>query len=79
MKMLVAGAGIGGLALAQGLTRAGIAVEVLERDADLSATRGYELHRGPPAVDALRDLLTPTGVEFLEANRRVAHGISRCG
>ncbi|MDC7123411.1 FAD-dependent monooxygenase [Cellulomonas fimi] len=65
MKVLVAGAGIGGLALAQGLTRAGVDVEVVERDHDVSESRGYKLHLGPPAVAALRQLLTPTGVERL--------------
>lgn len=65
MKVIIAGAGIGGLALAQGLTRVGIDVEVIERDHDLSATRGYKLHLGAPAVAALRQLLTPTGVERL--------------
>ncbi len=76
MKVLVAGAGIGGLALAQGLTRAGIAVEVIERDADVSATRGYKLHLGPPAVAALRELLTPTGVERLLASSVATTGFA---
>ena len=45
MKVAVIGAGIGGLALAQGLTRAGVDVTVYERDAALDSRRqGYRIH-----------------------------------
>lgn len=57
MKVIVAGGGIGGLALANGLVARGIETVVLERDEDLSATGGYKLHLGPRACSALRDLL----------------------
>jgi salicylate hydroxylase len=68
MRVVLAGAGIGGLALAHGLRRAGIDVVVLERDAELATTGGYRLHLAPPAVGALRTLLTPTGFEALMAS-----------
>lgn len=45
MKVAVIGAGIGGLALAQGLTRAGVDVTTYERDAALdSRGQGYRIH-----------------------------------
>lgn len=54
----MAGAGIGGLCLAQGLVRAGLEVTVYERDEALhSHGQGYRLHidAGP----ALRACLPP--------------------
>lgn len=68
MRVVVAGAGIGGLALAQGLRRHGIEVVVLEPDTDLGRTSGYKLHLGVPAAAALRELLDPRGVERLLAS-----------
>ena len=58
MKVAVAGAGLGGLCLAQGLLRAGLEVTVYERDQALdSGGQGYRLHidAGP----ALRSCLPP--------------------
>jgi 2-polyprenyl-6-methoxyphenol hydroxylase-like FAD-dependent oxidoreductase len=58
VKVAIAGAGIGGLCLAQGLLRAGLEVAVYERDRALdSAAQGYRLHidAGP----ALRACLPP--------------------
>ena len=44
LQVLVIGAGLGGLCLAQGLRKAGVEVEVYERDAGLAVrTQG---HRG---------------------------------
>ena len=65
MRVVVAGAGIGGLAAAQGLRRAGIDVVVVERDTDLAVTGGYRLHLAPRAVQALQGLLPPTRFEAL--------------
>jgi len=67
MRVIIAGGGIGGLALAQGLRRAGIDVTVLERNLDLTATGGYRLHLAAPALRALRRLLPPTLLERLHA------------
>lgn len=62
---MVVGAGIGGLACAQGLVQRGLDVQVMERDADLAMTGGYKLHLGAPAVLALRKLLPATSFEAL--------------
>jgi 2-polyprenyl-6-methoxyphenol hydroxylase-like FAD-dependent oxidoreductase len=58
MHVVVIGAGLGGLALAQGLRRAGIEVTVSERDAALTSRRqGYRLHIDGAARDALAAVL----------------------
>jgi glycine/D-amino acid oxidase-like deaminating enzyme len=66
VKVAVAGAGIGGLCLAQGLLRAGLEVAVYERDTALTAGgQGYRLHidAGP----ALRACLPPDLYELCVA------------
>jgi 2-polyprenyl-6-methoxyphenol hydroxylase-like FAD-dependent oxidoreductase len=66
VKVAIAGAGIGGLCLAQGLLRAGLEVAVYERDQALdSAGQGYRLHidAGP----ALRACLPPDLYELCAA------------
>lgn len=60
MFVVVIGAGLGGLALAQGLRQSGIDVTVFERDASLTARRqGYRLHIDGLARDALAGVLPP--------------------
>ena len=58
-RVLVIGGGIGGLALAAGLRRAGFAVVVHERDRDPAATGGYHITLDSTAQSALRELLEP--------------------
>jgi 2-polyprenyl-6-methoxyphenol hydroxylase-like FAD-dependent oxidoreductase len=59
-RVAVAGAGLGGLCLAQGLMRAGIDVRIYERDAALDARRqGYRLHVDSRAGLALQTCLPP--------------------
>lgn len=59
-QVLVVGAGPGGLALAQGLWRAGIGVHVVERERWRSDTvYGFRLRLRGRGVDALRSLLPP--------------------
>lgn len=54
------GAGLGGLCLAQGLRRAGVEVEVYERDAAVATRRqGYRLHLDARAGLALQKCLPP--------------------
>ena len=58
--MAVAGAGLGGLCLAQGLLRAGADVTVYERDGGLAGRRqGYRLHVDARAGLALQACLPP--------------------
>ena len=66
MKVAVAGAGIGGLSLAQGLRQAGVDVTVYERDQTLAARgQGYRLHLD--AGPALRACLPPDLYELCVA------------
>ncbi|MFE9323014.1 FAD-dependent oxidoreductase [Nocardia sp. NPDC052278] len=59
-RVIVIGAGLGGLGLAQGLRQAGIEVVVYERDSALTARRqGYRLHIDSHGRDALVRLLPP--------------------
>jgi 2-polyprenyl-6-methoxyphenol hydroxylase-like FAD-dependent oxidoreductase len=66
VKVAVAGAGIGGLCLAQGLVRAGLEVTVYERDRALACGgQGYRLHID--AEPALRTCLPPDLYELCVA------------
>ncbi|MFI7666651.1 FAD-dependent oxidoreductase [Nocardia sp. NPDC049526] len=59
-RVVVVGAGLGGLGLAQGLRQAGIEVVVYERDSALTVRRqGYRLHIDSHGRDALVRLLPP--------------------
>ncbi|TWB23777.1 FAD binding domain-containing protein [Nitrospirillum amazonense] len=59
-KILIVGAGLGGLSLAQSLSRAGIACEIFERDnAPFDRPQGYRLHLDGDAINAAREVLTP--------------------
>jgi len=55
--VLIAGGGLAGLAVAQGLRKHGHTVEVFERDADLDRKQGYYLHMNPFGGEALRSVL----------------------
>lgn len=60
IHVLIIGGGIGGLALAQGLTRAGVSAAVYERDRDRTARpQGYRLHVNPAGSRALYECLPP--------------------
>jgi 2-polyprenyl-6-methoxyphenol hydroxylase-like FAD-dependent oxidoreductase len=57
-RVVVIGAGLGGLALAQRLVRAGIAVDVYERDRHRKdRPQGYRLHINPAGAEALQKVL----------------------
>ncbi|MFC4589917.1 FAD-dependent oxidoreductase [Sphaerisporangium corydalis] len=69
--MIVIGAGLGGLALANGLRRAGIGVAVYERDpSPLIRRQGYRLHLSDVGIDALTSVMAP---ERLAAFLSTAH------
>jgi 2-polyprenyl-6-methoxyphenol hydroxylase-like FAD-dependent oxidoreductase len=57
LHVLIAGGGLSGLCLAQGLIKDGHTCEVFERDADLSRKTGYYLHMNGDGGEALRRCL----------------------
>jgi 2-polyprenyl-6-methoxyphenol hydroxylase-like FAD-dependent oxidoreductase len=68
MRVLVIGAGLGGLCLAQGLRGAGVDVEVYERDAGVEARfQGYRVGLGGPGLAGLRRCLPPRLHPLLDA------------
>jgi 2-polyprenyl-6-methoxyphenol hydroxylase-like FAD-dependent oxidoreductase len=70
LKVLIAGGGLGGLCLAQGLRKAGHEVTVFERDADLDRKVGYRLHMNADGGEALRRCLPEDLFElYLETSR----------
>jgi 2-polyprenyl-6-methoxyphenol hydroxylase-like FAD-dependent oxidoreductase len=59
-KVLIIGAGLGGLTLAQSLVRSGITVEIFERDkSPWDRPQGYRLHLDADAINAAKEVLTP--------------------
>jgi 2-polyprenyl-6-methoxyphenol hydroxylase-like FAD-dependent oxidoreductase len=68
LRVAVAGGGLGGLCLAQGLLRAGADVTVYERDASLAGRRqGYRLHVDARAGLALQACLPPESLALFRA------------
>lgn len=67
IRVAVAGGGLGGLCLAQGLRRHGVDVIVYERDASAARRRqGYRLHLDARAGLALRECLPPQLFELFQ-------------
>jgi 2-polyprenyl-6-methoxyphenol hydroxylase-like FAD-dependent oxidoreductase len=70
MHVLIAGAGLSGLCLAQGLRQAGHTVAVFERDADHTRRTGYLLHMNAFGGEGLRTCLPDDLFElYLETSR----------
>ena len=67
MRVIVIGAGLGGLTLAHGLRRRGIDVAVYERDGALGRPQGVSLHVDGRGVAALRACLPPAHAAMAEA------------
>ncbi|MGW3196084.1 FAD-dependent oxidoreductase [Streptomyces sp. NPDC001118] len=68
LHVIIAGGGLGGLALAQGLHQAGISVAVYEKD-PIPAFRnqGYRIRINPDGITALKAVLTPSAFEVFAA------------
>jgi 2-polyprenyl-6-methoxyphenol hydroxylase-like FAD-dependent oxidoreductase len=65
LRVLIAGAGLGGLCLAQMLRNAGVEVEIFERDASpWERSQGYRLHIDADGASALSQAL-PDGLQSL--------------
>ena len=61
LKVLIIGAGLGGLTLAQTLRRDGLSVELFERDqGPFERPQGYRLHLDADAINAAREVLAPS-------------------
>ncbi len=70
--VLIAGAGIGGLALAQGLRRVGISFEIFERDPAFdSRAQGYRFRIDADGDSALRACLPPHLFELYQATSSI--------
>jgi salicylate hydroxylase len=60
LHVVIVGAGIGGLTLAQGLKKSGVSVAVYERDrAPTNRVQGYRVHINPTGSVALHECLPP--------------------
>jgi 2-polyprenyl-6-methoxyphenol hydroxylase-like FAD-dependent oxidoreductase len=71
LHVLIAGGGLGGLALAQGLLAHGHQVDVFERDADMNRRQGYYLTMNGDGGEALRTVLPPDLFElYLDTARQ---------
>jgi len=68
MRVVIIGAGVGGLCLAQGLVQAGVDVRVYERDTAVdSRYQGFRIGIGGPGLDSLRACLAPRLHPLLDA------------
>jgi 2-polyprenyl-6-methoxyphenol hydroxylase-like FAD-dependent oxidoreductase len=78
IHVLVIGAGLGGLCLAQGLRKAGIEVAIYERDAGLEVrTQGHRIHIDSRGQQALHQCLPPSLYElFLATRGQLSKGIT---
>jgi 2-polyprenyl-6-methoxyphenol hydroxylase-like FAD-dependent oxidoreductase len=70
LHVIVAGGGLSGLAVAQGLRKSGHTVDVYERDADLDRKQGYYLHFNPIGGEALRRVLPDDLFELYQQTSR---------
>jgi 2-polyprenyl-6-methoxyphenol hydroxylase-like FAD-dependent oxidoreductase len=74
LHVLIAGGGLSGLALAQGLIKDGHTCDVFERDADDSRKIGYYLHMNADGGEALRRCLPADLFElYAQTSRRTYH------
>jgi phytoene dehydrogenase-like protein len=70
----IIGGGIGSLALAQGLKKAGVSVAVYERDrTPTDRLQGYRVHISPKGSEALHSCLPPDLFELFAATCSVGN------
>jgi 2-polyprenyl-6-methoxyphenol hydroxylase-like FAD-dependent oxidoreductase len=74
LHVLIAGGGLSGLALAQGLRKDGHTCEVFERDADDTRKIGYYLHMNADGGEALRRCLPGDLFELYAQTSRRTYG-----
>jgi 2-polyprenyl-6-methoxyphenol hydroxylase-like FAD-dependent oxidoreductase len=74
LHVLIAGGGLSGLALAQGLIKDGHTCQVFERDADDSRKIGYYLHMNADGGEALRRCLPGDLFELYALTSRRTYG-----
>ncbi|HEY0500327.1 MAG TPA: NAD(P)/FAD-dependent oxidoreductase [Kutzneria sp.] len=67
MRVIVVGAGLGGLTLAHGLQQTGLEVTVYERDGARGRPQGVSLHCDDRGISALRACLPPAHLAMVEA------------
>ncbi len=77
-RVMIIGGGIGGLALAQGLRRAGLPATVFERTQQRTDwLQGYRIHISPHGSRALRDCLAPANWQsFLDTVSADSNGFA---
>lgn len=73
LHVLIAGGGLSGLAVAQGLVKAGHTVDVFERDTDLNRKQGYYLHMNAYGGEALRAVLPDDLFALYQATSRTTY------
>ena len=73
LHVLIAGGGLSGLAVAQGLVKNGHTVEVFERDRDLNRKQGYYLHMNAFGGEALRGVLPDDLFALYQATSRTTY------
>ena len=71
LHVLIAGGGLSGLCLAQGLLKDGHTATVFERDTDLGRKRGYYLHMNGDGGEALRRCLPDDLFELYAETSRI--------
>lgn len=75
--VLIIGAGVSGLAFAQGLLKNGIPFRIFERDQDFhSRAQGYRVRVSKDGIQALRDNLPPAQFDILERSCAVVTGVN---
>jgi 2-polyprenyl-6-methoxyphenol hydroxylase-like FAD-dependent oxidoreductase len=78
LRVIIIGAGTGGLALAHGLRASGVAVQVFDRDHQLTdRLQGYRLTINAKGAGALKSCLPPSNFErYIAASAKISTSVS---